>query len=149
MSKATAQNKKKLVFNLLHLKQGEQKLSQELTSIDVDINNLDFIGPITLDLTLVKNGDMVMVSGAVSYKLRLTCVNCLESFERSYSEKIYQEYVKSNIAKSAVHSHLEEVDFVREFYTSDFFDLTPVVRDTILLSVPIAFWCRPDCPGVQ
>jgi uncharacterized metal-binding protein YceD (DUF177 family) len=149
MTKLAAGKRNKLAFNILHLKQGEQKLCVELVGADLDIAKLNFIGPINLEVNLLKNGDTVVVSGVVKYKLKLTCVNCLENFERDFSEKIYQEYIKSNTAKSAIHSHLEEVDFVREFYTSDFFDLTQLVRDTILLSVPIAFWCQPDCPGVK
>lgn len=149
MTKLVADKKSKLAFNLLHLKSGDQKLSLELAGTDLEISKLNFIGPIALDIGLFKNGDMVVISGTIKYKLELCCVSCLEKFERDFSEKIYQEYVKSNIAKSVIHSHLEDVDFVREFYTSDFFDLTPVVRDTILLSVPIAFWCRPDCAGVK
>ncbi|MBS4014916.1 MAG: DUF177 domain-containing protein [Candidatus Latescibacteria bacterium] len=149
MTKIASDKRKKLTFNLLHLKQGEQKIYQELTNTDLDIFKFNFIGPVILEVNLFKNGDTVVVSGTVKYKLSLCCVNCLENFEREFSEKIYQEYVKSAAAKSVMHSHLEEVDFVRDFYTTDFFDLTPLVRDTILLSTPVAFWCQPDCEGVK
>lgn len=149
MTKLTAEKKKKLIINQLHLKSGEQKFHEEIAGPDLDITQLQFIGPVIINAELLKNGDTVVISGTVNYRLKLCCVNCLENFEREFSEKIYQEYIKSSVSKSVSASHLEEIDFVREFYNSDFFDLTPLVRDTILLSVPIAFWCQPDCPGVK
>ncbi|MEO0074501.1 MAG: DUF177 domain-containing protein [candidate division WOR-3 bacterium] len=137
----------KLIINRQKLKTGIQKLNLELNKEDLEIENLNFIGPIILDCELNKNQDTVILSGIISYRLNLCCVNCLKNFERDFKEKIYQEYIKIS-RPIKFNAQLEEEDFIREYHSTDYFDIKPLIRDTIILSVPIAFWCRTDCKGV-
>lgn len=145
--KSSRHETNKLLINRQKLKAGIQKLYLELNDQDLEIENLNFIGPIILDCELNKNQDTVIASGTILYKLTLCCVNCLNCFERDFKERFYQEYIKIS-RPIKFNAQLEEEDFIREYYNSDFFDMKPLIRDTIILSVPIAFWCRSDCKGV-
>ena len=141
--------KNRLLINYLHLNEGRTKLFLELTGVELAIDKIKFAGPITLDAELFKSGDTIVLSGKVNFRTELSCVSCLNEHQKEFNEKIYQEYLRSVKPISVPSAHLDEIDFVREYYSTDFVDLTPLVRDTILLAVPIAPWCREDCPGVS
>lgn len=141
--------KNKLHIREVKLKEGRQEFNETLSAEELDLSNLNFIGPIVIDAEFNKSGDMVIVSGKVAFRIELCCVNCLEKYQKDFSQDLYQEYVKSNKPMSVETDRLEDVDFIREFYTGNFFDLTPLIHDTILLAIPIANWCREDCPGVS
>ncbi|MCX8015524.1 MAG: DUF177 domain-containing protein [candidate division WOR-3 bacterium] len=141
--------KNPLLINRLNLKPGRQHFHQELTAEQLDIKALTIIGNIIVDLELSKNGDTITVEGLVSFKVKLNCVNCLEDFEQSFSEKVYQEYIRGSNQTIIMKGRLEDVDFMREYYSGDFFDLTGLIHDTIHLAIPIAPWCQENCPGVK
>jgi uncharacterized protein len=143
-----AVTKNKLHVKHINLKEGKQKFHQEVTVEDLDIAKLNFIGPIAIDAELFKNGDTVVVSGNITFRLLLSCVSCLENYEKDFSQGLYQEYVKTTKPMTVETARLEGIDFVREYFTADYLDLMPIIRDTILLAIPVAPWCREDCPGV-
>ncbi len=140
--------KNKLIINQINVKETEQPFYQEVTAQDLDIININFVGPIVVDLNLFKSGDTIVVSGAVKFQVLLNCANCLTNYTKNFSENIYQEFIRSIKSIISTNARLEDVDFIREYYTADFFDLAPLIHDTILLALPIAPWCREDCPGI-
>jgi len=138
-----------LLINRVKLQEGNQKFHHELTTEELDIRNIIAIGLIAIHLNLSKNDNLVIVSGLVKFRANLCCSNCLENYEKEFSEKLYQEYVHGTIPVATAHNRLEGADFNREYYTGDFFDLTSMIRDTVQLAIPLASWCRDDCPGVS
>jgi uncharacterized protein len=140
--------KNQLIINRINLKEGSQKFHRSITAEELDIKTLILIGPIVIDIDLLKNNDVIVITGNINFRVKLCCVNCLENYEKDFSEKIYQEYVRGTKPIAAVRGRLEDADFTREYYTGDFFDLTSVIRDTVQLAIPLAPWCREDCPGV-
>jgi uncharacterized protein len=140
--------KNPLIINRIKLKDGSQKFQHKSTTEELDIKNINVLGPIIIDVDLFKNGDTIVVAGAVNFQVKLCCVNCLETYEKDFSETVYQEYVRGVKPIPLASGRLEDVDFTREYYTGDFFDLTAIVRDTVQLAIPLAPWCREDCPGV-
>jgi uncharacterized metal-binding protein YceD (DUF177 family) len=140
--------KNPLIINRVKIKEGSQKFYQEVSAEDLEIKKLLIIGPIKIDVELSKNGDMIVVAGTVNFRVKLCCVNCLESYEKDFSEKIYQEYVRGTKPVATPGGRIEDADFSREYYADAYFDMTPIIRDTVQLAIPMASWCRDDCPGV-
>ncbi|MEO0131845.1 MAG: DUF177 domain-containing protein [candidate division WOR-3 bacterium] len=139
----------KLLVNVNALPDGVSKIIKELNASDLELTHLEFCGPIKVDLELTKSASNVRVKGTVNFCLKLLCVNCLEKFEKQFSEKIYQEYIHTGTKKIPFAEQLEEIDFIREYYTTDVFDLGPLIHDTVILAIPLAPWCRADCKGVE
>ncbi len=139
---------KPLLINFLKLQEGNQKFQKELTSEELEIKNIVVSGLINVDLNLQKNDNLIIASGNVKFTANLCCANCLENFKKEFSEKFYQEYVQGINPNPISHSRLDGADFTREYFSGDYFDLTPIIYDTIQLAIPLAPWCREDCPGV-
>lgn len=86
--------------------------------------------PINLDLDIYNTGDSFVFTGSLQGNIRLECSRCLEPFALTIDIELKTEIEKSEI------DNLEQVD------------LTPVIKENILLAIPIKPLCSEDCQGL-
>jgi len=141
--------KNPLIINRLNLKEGGQQLHLKISAEDLDIKALKIIGPVDVNLDITTNDELIIIAGNVTFRAKLNCVSCLEDFEKDYSEEIYQEFVSGTKPKIVFEGRIEGADFNREYYSGDQIDLTSLIYDTVHLAIPIAPWCKDDCPDVS
>jgi len=129
-----------LKFNIRHLEQHNLTLNGELSAADLEIDSLDelihFEEPLSYELELQKLENAVLAQGALRVVLHCECARCLKRFERPLS-----------LDRWACHLPLkgeEKVDVV-----NDLVDLTPFIREDIVLSLPQQPLCEPECKGLQ
>jgi uncharacterized protein len=135
------------------LKDGSNQIRFELTPEDMDIKpqhgcDLTLTRDVVAQLDLMKQGVRVYVSGKVNFEAELNCATCAEDFRREQTEPLYIEFERGTPPAAGKIHELGDDDLVRSYYTEDELNLMPVIRDTILLSIPIAPTCRPDCKGI-
>jgi uncharacterized protein len=90
----------------------------------------------------------IRVRGEVRADLSGACDRCLEPASFAFHspfDLFYRPTVKSE-THAEVHLADGEVDLA--FYEGDGLNLTDVLREFILLSLPMQHLCRPDCKGL-
>jgi uncharacterized metal-binding protein YceD (DUF177 family) len=97
----------------------------------------------TLRLRLESVMEGVLVSGDVEMPLAGTCARCLEPFEDTLELDVQELYAYAGSTTEAT----SEEDEVRRIQ-GDILDLEPLLRDTVVLALPIAPVCTPDCAGL-
>jgi uncharacterized protein len=116
---------------------------------------VEFVGvpegaPVELDLRLESVMEGVLVTGTARARLEGECVRCLEPLEQQ-CEADFQELFSYPDADDRSR-HAEAGDDAEDEETlhleGDFFDLEPVLRDAVVLSLPLQPVCREDCPGL-
>jgi uncharacterized protein len=116
---------------------------------------VEFVGvprgaPVELDLRLESVMEGVLVTGTARARLEGECVRCLEPLEQE-CEADYQELFSYPDADDRSR-HADTGDDAEDEETpeleGDFFDLEPVLRDAVVLSLPLQPVCREDCPGL-
>src|SRR5580704_2862144 len=126
-------------INLQQLEHGVLRLKGELTSADLELEGLDELihveGVVNYELTAEKLEKSVLVQGNVSLKFRCECARCLKPFIRPLE-----------LANWACHLPLEGEEAAPVM--NDCVDLTPYLREDILLEFPQHPLCRPDCDGL-
>ena len=129
-----------LKFNIRHLEQHNLTLNGELWPAELEIESLDelihFEEPLSYDLELQKLENAVLAQGTLRFVLHCECARCLKPFDRPLS-----------LDHWACHLPLkgeEKVDVV-----NDLVDLTPFIREDIVLSLPQQPLCEPECKGLQ
>ncbi len=105
------------------------------------------IGPVKVELDIVRRGRRLLVSGRVRFRARMRCALCGVEYERDYDESLATEFVAEGEVpppdgKVMVNRDVEEFQF-----KDDFLELGPLVHDTIHLAIPIAPRCGPGCKG--
>jgi len=129
-----------LVVNLRHLDAHNLILEGELPASDLDIEVGDALiqlgPPLRHQLEVQKLEDSLLVRGRLRLTLRCRCVRCLEPFEHHLE-----------LNEWTCHLLLQGEEHVP--VVNDCVDLTPHIREDILLEFPQHPLCEPECRGLQ
>jgi uncharacterized protein len=106
--------------------------------LDVGVAGVPLGSDLELDLRLESVVDGVLVSGTVRASVTGECVRCLDPLERRLETEFQELYAYS--AEDA-----GEDDLLLE---GDLLDLEPVLRDAVVLALPLQPVCGEDCPGL-
>ena len=128
-----------LEVNLRHLEDDNLRLEGQLAVEELDIETRDEViclgKPLGYALEVQKLEDGLLVQGLLSLELKCQCVRCLKAF-------IYRLELKNWTSLLALKGE-ESVAVV-----NDCVDLTPYIREDILLGLPQHPLCQADCPGL-
>ncbi len=129
-----------LKFNLRHLDEHAIHLKGEAPVAELDFGVTDELvhleKPLRYDLQVEEMGDSVLVTGSLRLILDCECVRCLKAFGHEVALKDW-----------ALHLPLEGEDKVS--VDNDCIDLTPFVREDMLLEFPQHPLCKPECAGLK
>jgi len=128
-----------LVVNLRHLEAHGVRLAGELPVAELDIETLDKVirlaQPLVYDLEVQRLEDGLLVQGGLHLNLECQCVRCLKPFQH-----------RLELDNWTCHLPLQGED--RVALVNDCVDLTPWVREDILLEFPRHPLCDPGCRGL-
>jgi uncharacterized protein len=99
--------------------------------------------PVHLTLRLESVMEGVLVSGEVDAPVTGSCARCLEPLEDTLELDVQELFAYAGSTTEAT-SEEDEVRHVE----GDFLDLEPVVRDAVVLALPLAPVCDEDCRGL-
>jgi uncharacterized protein len=112
----------------IHIDLPETRLSQ-----DLDVNNLNGL----IRLTRTPKGVLVEVD--ISVEMKNECVRCLTEFSQTVVIEFTEMYAFNKRAVSESGLILPDDGNI---------DLVPLVREYLLLEIPIRPLCKPDCKGL-
>jgi uncharacterized protein len=129
-----------LTVNLRQLDDRDLELRGELSLAELDFDVHDEMirvtQPLRYDLEIEKLDDSLLVQGSLQLPLECRCVRCLKDFEFALALDDWTQYLP-----------LAGEDAVS--VKNDCVDLTPWVREDILLEFPQHPVCKPDCVGLK
>jgi uncharacterized protein len=128
-----------LLVNLRHLEDDELKLKGELPVAELDLDLRDDMcraeKPLAYDLEVERMDNGLLVQGKLRLFLQCECVRCLKSFEYPLI-----------LGHWTVLLPLEGEE--KTPVNNDCVDLTPYVREDILLEFPQHPLCETECRGL-
>ncbi len=135
--------------NLDKLKQGRNEFRLCYKEKELSLEKVDFslVGDVDARLVFVKSRNNVKLTIELSYKLKLTCARCLEKFEKDFKESA-TFYLKIGQEELTEEKHLSDEDIYTLYYPVEEIDVTPLVREIVILSAPMKPLCREDCKGL-
>ncbi|HTI99729.1 MAG TPA: YceD family protein [Dongiaceae bacterium] len=129
-----------LLINLRHLERKDVELRGELTAAELDLEGVDELirmaQPLEYDLVAEAMGNDILVQGRWELRLNCECARCLKSYALTLKEERW-----------ACHLPLQGEEAVS--VNNDCVDLTPYLREDILLGLPQRPLCSPDCKGLS
>ena len=113
------------------------------------------VAPLELELRLESVMEGVLVTGTARASAKGECVRCLEPLEQVL-EADFQEMFSYPDADDRSRAKAEPADDAGEstdnedrlFIEDGLFDLEPVLRDAVVLALPMQPVCQDDCPGL-
>ena len=132
-----------LIVNLRHLENRNLVLRGELPLAELEFDLRDDLiratQPLHYDLEIELLDDSLLVQGLLRLKLECRCVRCLKDFEFNLELDPWTLHLPLK--------PLEDEEAVS--IKNDCVDLTPLVREDILLGFPQHPLCEPDCDGLK
>ncbi len=98
-----------------------------------------FDKPVKVKGVVSNSTDIVTVSAAADFTLCLNCDRCACGFERSFSIPV--EHTLVTRVEDETNDELIVID-------SFHYDIDPLVREDIILSLPTKVLCKDDCLGI-
>jgi uncharacterized protein len=101
----------------------------------------------TAKITRITRG--VLVQCELSAEAKLTCSRCLEAFSCPMNFTAEEEFLP--VADISDDSALSSPEQSEEFTIDDknIVDLGELIRQYVLLNLPMKPLCRPNCPGIK
>jgi|ERR1051326_66467 uncharacterized protein len=128
-----------LIVNLRHLEDEDLSLKDELPVAELDLAEADELihaeEPLIYDLEVHKLDKGLLIQGSLRLTLKCECARCLKSFQHHL---VMEEWT--------CHLPLEGEEKVE--VVNDCVDLTPYIREDILLAFPQQPLCEPECKGL-
>ena len=129
-----------LLVNLQQLARDPLTFKGELAAAELDLDVHDDLvqakSPLRYELVVEKLEDAVLAQGRLRLKLDCQCVRCLKPVA-----------IELDLPGWACHLPLEGEDAVG--IENDSVDLTPHIREDILLGFPQYPVCQPECGGLK
>jgi len=129
-----------LKINLRHLEEDGVHLEGELPVAELDLGIHDELihleKPLRYDLYVELLHDALLATGSLVLPLECECGRCLKKFK-----------TELKLSGWAAHLPLEGEDKVS--VENDCVDLTPFVREDMLLDFPQHPLCKPECAGLK
>jgi uncharacterized protein len=98
---------------------------------------------VELDLRLEAVVEGVLVSGTVTAPIAGECGRCLDPFTGTLTVDVQELFAYPD----STTDDTSDPDEVRRL-VGDLLDLEPVLRDALVLALPLSPVCREDCPGL-
>jgi uncharacterized protein len=129
-----------LIVNLRHLEEHSLHLEGQISCGELDIDTLDEIiqlaGPLDYNLEVQKLEEGLLVQGRLRLDLECQCVRCLKRFDYPLQLDCWTS-----------HLPFQGEDSIK--VVNDCVDLTPCIREDILLEFPQHPLCERDCSGLR
>jgi uncharacterized protein len=103
-----------------------------------------------LDVRVSKSGNDVVVRGHLTADLSVPCARCLEKVTLHIDQPLTALLVPASELRTAAQDEdiaAEELDVAT--YSGDTIALDELVRDELLLEIPMIPLCSEDCPGMS
>jgi len=128
-----------ITFNLRHLEEDSLQVVGELPAAELELETMDELikasHPLIYDLEVQILENAILARGLLKLTLDCECVRCLKPFS-----------FQIQLPEWACHLPLEGDDKVA--VVNDCVDLTPHIREDIVLAFPQHPLCEPDCSGL-
>ena len=115
----------------------------------IDLYRVEPGSDIDVDLTFQSVSEGVYVYGTVSAHATGECARCLRDLEEDMNEQVselfyYPERLEAALASPDEDDSLEDAPVIE----ADHIDLEALIRDGLVIAMPLRPLCTPDCSGL-
>lgn len=127
------------------------ELETDAVSLEIDDQDEVFRQPVHVTVSVNRTGNTAYLEGAVETDVLLECSRCLEQFSWRLSGDFTLVAKQLHDGESLRKSEADDEDdtsMVMLSYGENEVDITPYVRDALILALPMKPVCREDCTGL-
>ena len=106
--------------------------------------------PARAQVTLTRSEEMIAIHGELSAVIQAHCDRCLEPFEQELVVPIEHFLLPARTDRHHTprERELDAEDVEFGTYHNEIIELPKLLREQLVLALPLQFFCRPDCKGL-
>lgn len=105
--------------------------------------------PVHLDAQVRKVREEITIEGQLSSWIQMSCARCLKPHQVHLDDSFEVKYLPYPKELDSVEEiELNETDMSIIYYTGEEINLTELVREQVLLLLPVKSLCKTDCAGL-
>ncbi|MGA1841174.1 MAG: YceD family protein [bacterium] len=124
------------------------RITDTIKGLDSNGENIILKEPVTLKANVKRVGSKILVKGVIKTLVQLECGRCLEDFLYHVDEDFTATFLPAEQRPKEPDLELDSEDLDVSFYEGKIIDLSELVREEILLAIPMNPLCRVNCRGV-
>lgn len=126
-------------FNSSRNRKKEINVTYDLKPLYFDGEKIEAVEALTVVGNITSIGDVLTLRASIKTKLDLKCSRCLEAFIYPIDIEIEERFTNNN-----EHQNDEEIIFV----DGNILDITEIVENVIISTLPIKRLCTDNCRGL-
>ncbi len=134
-------------------KVGKEANLEEIEEKSYPEDDLSLTKPIKMKLHLINTGGLVILEGKVETEAEIECSRCLNRFRLPLSVAIKEEFSQDAASpptyKKGAEIELHEEDFVSPIEKDNTIDISEIIRQNLLLALPLKALCNNNCQGLK
>jgi uncharacterized protein len=108
-----------------------------------------FTAPIHLDALIRKTEERILIDGRISAHITMTCSRCLEQYEEYLEDRFEAVYLpQPAVREKEEEIELDVTDLNVSYYKKDSIEIYELLREQVLLLLPLKPLCKADCAGL-
>jgi len=135
------------VLDLATFRSAIDRVEAEGLAAEVGLSQPEWREQVRGSFVVERSGDRVTLRGSVQTRAHLECVRCLREFDLPLDAPLVVYAERAGSTSREEQDALERDDHML-FHDGRRLDLREIVRETLLLELPITPRCREDCPGL-
>ncbi len=118
--------------------------------IDPDdiVEDIEFVEPVSVEVSIKKKDEKVLVKGTVKTVMKLVCSRCLEKYEENIDSSFDLVFMPEESFEFDEEIELSDEDINVIYFKEGFIDVDQVVIDQLNLSLPFRPLCSDNCKGL-
>jgi uncharacterized protein len=126
-------------------KKGKVVLTAEKSAEELKLPKDNFLRPVSIELELEAVGEAILCRTKVGTASHQICDRCAIEFDFPLRAEIAFKFLQKHTGGSIV----SDSDEVKYYYPDNpEVDITPDIRDELILALPMKILCREDCKGL-
>ncbi|MEW6601482.1 MAG: DUF177 domain-containing protein [Nitrospirota bacterium] len=125
----------------------DEGLTQEL-DLPVEVSKDAGLDTAHVIIRLFRFGKKVLAEGTVCISVSLNCSRCLKQVSYPVEATFREEYNPSEPPDKEEKQQLTEKELDLGYYRDDELDISEIIREQVLLAVPMKPLCVADCMGI-
>jgi len=119
------------------LEQKEIDICDKIADFEIAGDEIKLITPVSIKGIITNESGILKINGTIDYKLELKCHRCLKEMFKNF---------KLNINEGFSNAEGVQTDFYK--FSDNEIDLTEMVLDVIITSIPMKVLCNEECKGL-
>jgi uncharacterized protein len=110
--------------------------------------DVELAEPARGSFTVTNTGHLLVLRGQMTAVVNLQCGRCCEPLALKLEVPLGDEFSARSAAGSVDEQTIDIEEPERAAFADNILDLTELVRQNILINLPLQPLCREDCPGI-